>query len=640
MKRVLLSLGVAALMSVSVAAFAQNYPDVPTGHWAYEAIDSLTQQGVLKGYPDGKFKGKTPLTRYEFAVAIRDALNEVQKRIDDATSKLNSKIDGIKPATPESKPALTAEQEQALASIPDLAAQLKKLQEEGATLRRLATEFQDELASMGVDVESVKKDLADLSKRVKAIEADMARFKLSGDVSFVVKGSNGIDHKRAIDQNGQRTNLTGLLSDTSVLHELGLNISSKLNDTASADVTLIVGNYLPYLGSASQPGLGNTSPNTDIALWKAAVNTPVSVFGSDLNLTIGRFENRVTPLTLWRQDLDVYVSDARYDDGYYSMDGIKGSLGLGPVNLTAYAAKNNTITDNNNVNFMAVVAGSTSAVSPRTAHPSGANAYASIDQSAGVTLDTNIGSKVKLGGSYLSFATPRTPTSFGTANRVNVYDANLKADLIDRLSLTAEYAQSDLYDGTHSRNTKDNYALVAGLGYAFNENLGLNVGYREIRPLFSTPGYWGRIGYWVNPTDIKGVDVAADWKFGAFGLNAKGGFYKGTGRATGTTGFGDDDEINQIVVGAKWNATEKMNVSVDYETVLWNLKDTTRYAVTGKPVENYVTLGLNYNMGENTALKLLYQVIDFNAKGVTAWQVDGQDKARGGVAVAQFSVKF
>src|SRR5688572_15906698 len=47
-----------------------EYPDVPRGHWAYEAIDKLSRAGVIEGRPDGNYWGNQAMTRYEFAVAI------------------------------------------------------------------------------------------------------------------------------------------------------------------------------------------------------------------------------------------------------------------------------------------------------------------------------------------------------------------------------------------------------------------------------------------------------------------------------------------------------------------------------------------------------------------------------------------
>jgi opacity protein-like surface antigen len=221
-------------------------------------------------------------------------------------------------------------------------------------------------------------------------------------------------------------------------------------------------------------------------------------------------------------------------------------------------------------------------------------------------------------------------------NRLNVYGGHLKANLIDRLTVTADYAQSDLLLQESNVNNKDNWALLVGVGYTFSETLSLSAGYREVRPYFAAPGYWGRIGYWHNPTDIKGADVALAWKLGAFAIDAKGGIYKGSNRPASFVG--KDDEITHIAAGVLWNASEKLNLNVSYEGVLWNLKTS---AAGAKPTENYVTLGVDYKVSDNALLKLLYQVVDFNAKGVNAWRVNpGDDKARAGVAVAQFSVKF
>ncbi len=61
-------IAVLALVSVSAPAFAANpFMDVPSGHWAYDAIGQLAASGVLSGYPDGTYKGNQPATRYEMA---------------------------------------------------------------------------------------------------------------------------------------------------------------------------------------------------------------------------------------------------------------------------------------------------------------------------------------------------------------------------------------------------------------------------------------------------------------------------------------------------------------------------------------------------------------------------------------------
>ena len=67
-----------ALIMLGGYAFAATaYDDVPRDHWAYNALDYLTERGVLEGYPDGFFKGDRTLTRYEFAQAIARLLDSV-----------------------------------------------------------------------------------------------------------------------------------------------------------------------------------------------------------------------------------------------------------------------------------------------------------------------------------------------------------------------------------------------------------------------------------------------------------------------------------------------------------------------------------------------------------------------------------
>lgn len=51
-----------------------HFPDVPENHWAYAYVKTLADQGYLKGYPDGEFKGDHAMTRYEYAAVIYRAL--------------------------------------------------------------------------------------------------------------------------------------------------------------------------------------------------------------------------------------------------------------------------------------------------------------------------------------------------------------------------------------------------------------------------------------------------------------------------------------------------------------------------------------------------------------------------------------
>ena len=60
------------------------FPDVPENHWAYEAVAAMAKGGLVKGYPDGEFKGDRTMTRYEFAQIVYNAIQagaEVDARL-------------------------------------------------------------------------------------------------------------------------------------------------------------------------------------------------------------------------------------------------------------------------------------------------------------------------------------------------------------------------------------------------------------------------------------------------------------------------------------------------------------------------------------------------------------------------------
>ena len=116
MKKILALAAVAAL-TAGVSAYAANpFSDVTPDDWAYQAVSDLSVQGVVEGYPDGTFKGERNMTRYELAQIV---------------ARLMAKED-----------QLNAEQQ--------------------ATLDKLAGEYADELANLGVRVSNLEKKVGNL----------------------------------------------------------------------------------------------------------------------------------------------------------------------------------------------------------------------------------------------------------------------------------------------------------------------------------------------------------------------------------------------------------------------------------------------------------------------------------------------
>jgi len=70
-------------------AQANPFADVPPNSWAYQAIAKLASEGLIKGYPDGQFKGQRPITRYEAAVLVNRVVDYLEAKIS-AGQKVNA----------------------------------------------------------------------------------------------------------------------------------------------------------------------------------------------------------------------------------------------------------------------------------------------------------------------------------------------------------------------------------------------------------------------------------------------------------------------------------------------------------------------------------------------------------------------
>lgn len=170
-------------------AAANPFSDVPAGHWAYDAVTRLADEGIIEGYGDGTFRGNRNITRYEMAQMVAKAL-----------SRINYTITGTERAELQrlfdtSSPNLTDLQRRALSKLnrgedltADEAAALRMLLygtsappstststptryngPSRADLDKLAAEFRDELDTLGVRVANLERN-ADMVKWTGKIE--------------------------------------------------------------------------------------------------------------------------------------------------------------------------------------------------------------------------------------------------------------------------------------------------------------------------------------------------------------------------------------------------------------------------------------------------------------------------------------
>lgn len=196
MRKLAVMLGVAMTLSAA-PVFAQGvFKDVPTVHWAYEYIRRLAEQGVLEGYPDGTYKGKQTMTRYEMAVAIARAMDKVQKiqgpkgdpgPPGPAGPAGPAGVSGP-PGAPGAPGATGPTGASGPAGAPGAAGPAgapgppgppgevtrRELRE---ALDALSREMRQELASQGVKI-------ADIDKRLKAVEAAIGQGVKPGGITF------------------------------------------------------------------------------------------------------------------------------------------------------------------------------------------------------------------------------------------------------------------------------------------------------------------------------------------------------------------------------------------------------------------------------------------------------------------------
>ena len=229
MKKILALAAVAAL-TAGVSAYAANpFSDVTADDWAYQAVSDLSAQGVVEGYPDGTFKGERNMTRYELAQIV---------------ARLMAKED-----------QLNAQQQ--------------------ATLDKLAGEYADELANLGVRVSNLEKKVGNIS--------------WAGDAKMMY--TNNAEKKAKDTYKGR----------------IRLNVKGQVNDATYVQGRILTNMYFKDAGTDD----GNTTMD------RLFVNHN---FGDKTSVVLGR------------QDLTVF-GGLEYDDAF---DGAK--LAYNDGKFDAYAA--------------------------------------------------------------------------------------------------------------------------------------------------------------------------------------------------------------------------------------------------------------------------------------------------------------
>lgn len=92
MKRVLsFLLSLVLMVGISTSAFAarNTYNDVPTSHWAYQYIESVTEKGLFGGVGGGSFSPETPFTRAQVTQTLYNAYSQILTGTLDGNTAVN-----------------------------------------------------------------------------------------------------------------------------------------------------------------------------------------------------------------------------------------------------------------------------------------------------------------------------------------------------------------------------------------------------------------------------------------------------------------------------------------------------------------------------------------------------------------------
>ena len=175
------------ILGLSSFVYAEPFSDVSPSHWAYEAVSSMAEKGIIQGFPNGIFKGNEPVTRYQLAMITAKMLANVEQL--GGTGSIDKS---------------------------DL-----------QTLEKLTIEFADELALLGVKVTALEDDMQVLKEDVAGLKKDVAEIKdytkNSGDN---VKISGDIvmrNHAVEMDDDGTGNNPERHLHRTSTKFRLRLD---------------------------------------------------------------------------------------------------------------------------------------------------------------------------------------------------------------------------------------------------------------------------------------------------------------------------------------------------------------------------------------------------------------------------------
>jgi hypothetical protein len=116
MKKFLITILAALVVGGMVSA--QSFPDIPSGHWAGDAVEEIADLGIVIGFPDGTFRGNEAFTRYQSALVISRLLAVIDANMEAELGALRGAMQSMA-ADMAAQGVRLAAAESAIAAISD-----------------------------------------------------------------------------------------------------------------------------------------------------------------------------------------------------------------------------------------------------------------------------------------------------------------------------------------------------------------------------------------------------------------------------------------------------------------------------------------------------------------------------------------
>jgi hypothetical protein len=615
-----------AAMVVPALAQGEQFPDVPENHWVYQALLNMKNEGILVGYPDEMFRGGRPASRYELAGAINAAFQKLKGLMNG----MQSQIDALKGMTQGGDPEAMAALRRELDALKAQLASMSRYGDDIDALKRMAATFERDLAAIGVDVEAMKRDMADLADRVKKLEDHKPAIDVHGDVNMVMHAGHRSSGFPGITPDLRITGFptSGGVRDLTFGHELALEISGT-NDTGPKwHGTVVVGNLLggtggPLYGNQNviSPGAPFTESIETVYIHDLVVNFGTSLVGQGFGVEMGRIGHQAGSYFMERQDTTLYFENDRWDDGNYYFDGVNLGFDWGAIDLGVYAGKPSSQTAVGGGPFRQMTAG-VFVLDPLLGEFTTGGGTLTVNQMLGADLGIGLGSAGDIMLHYIFLDGVAVPPIY---NRVEVYGGEVNFDIGNNIGLNGGYSQTDYGINSTTVNDDNNTAWWAQVALGLG-SLDVNLGYKSVELFFGAPGNWGREGFFWNPVNVEGLHGDISFNMGNVGVNI-GAYHREPvlGATINPTAVVPLTEYTGINAELNFNIFSNWAAMLGWEHVT--------YDFAGGDFEvNWYRLGLSQMMDANSTLMFKYEMSDFDGTG-------GQI-AKGGFFTTQWSRKF